>query len=96
MKAESFGGKCAKTDCINHLPDTNYWHYSLQLNTYKMILEHKYGKKVTGLYLVCLHPDNVYKNYQRIEVKVMEKEMIDLYNLRLEQVKNGTDQVKKH
>jgi CRISPR/Cas system-associated exonuclease Cas4 (RecB family) len=96
LKSESFGGKCAKTFCINHLPDSNYWHYSLQLNTYKMILEHKYGKKVTGLYLVCLHPDNVYKKYERIEVKVMDKEMTDLYNLRLEQVKNGTDQVKKH
>jgi CRISPR/Cas system-associated exonuclease Cas4 (RecB family) len=96
LKVESFGGKCAKTSCISHLPDTNYWHYSLQLNTYKMILEHKYGKKVTGLYLVCLHPDNVYKKYERIEVKVMDKEMTDLYNLRLEQVKNGTDQVKKH
>jgi CRISPR/Cas system-associated exonuclease Cas4 (RecB family) len=96
LKTESFGGKCAKTDCISHLPDSNYWHYSLQLNTYKMILEHKYGKKVTGLYLVCLHPDNVYKKYERIEVKVMDKEITDLYNLRLEQVKNGTDQVKKH
>jgi len=96
LKTESFGGKCAKTSCISHLPDSNYWHYSLQLNTYKMILEHKYGKKVTGLYLVCLHPDNVYKKYERIEVKVMDKEMVDLYALRLEQVKNGTDQVKKH
>ena len=96
LKTESFGGKCAKTDCISHLPDSNYWHYSLQLNTYKMILEHKYGKKVTGLYLVCLHPDNVYKKYERIEVKVMDKEMVDLYALRLEQVKNGTYQVKKH
>jgi hypothetical protein len=61
-----------------------------------MILEHKYGKKVTGLYLVCLHPDNVYKKYERIEVKNMDKEINDLYALRLEQVKNGTDQVKKH
>jgi len=96
LKTESFGGKCAKTACISHLPDTNYWHYSLQLNTYKMILEHKYGKKVTGLYLVCLHPDNAYKRYERIEVKFMDKEINDLYAVRLEQVKNGTDQVKKH
>jgi hypothetical protein len=31
--------KYGKTECINHLPDTNFWHYSLQLNTYKAILE---------------------------------------------------------
>jgi CRISPR/Cas system-associated exonuclease Cas4 (RecB family) len=96
LKVDSFGGKTAKTECIKHLPDSNYWHYTLQLNTYKMILEHKYGKKITGLYLVCLHPENVYKSYQRIEVKVLDKEMTAMYNYRLEQVKNGTDQVKKH
>ena len=31
--------KFALTECINHLPDTNYWHYALQLNTYKKIIE---------------------------------------------------------
>ena len=24
---------------INYIPDTNYWHYCLQLNVYKAILE---------------------------------------------------------
>jgi hypothetical protein len=67
-----------KTACIQHLPDTNFWHYSLQLNMYKMILETKYNKKVVGLFLVCLHPDNVYKKYDRIEVPFLEKEMKDL------------------
>jgi len=79
-------GKYAKTSCISHLPDTNFWHYALQLNTYKIILEHKYGKKVTNLFLVCLHPDNAYKKYDRIEVPVLETEMNDLINLRLVQV----------
>jgi hypothetical protein len=46
--------------------------------------------------LVCLHPDNVYKKYERSEVKFMDKEINDLYAVRLEQVRNGTDQVKKH
>ena len=50
--------KFSHTECIDHLPDTNFWHYSLQLNTYKAILEAKYNKKVTDLYLVCLHPNN--------------------------------------
>jgi ATP-dependent exoDNAse (exonuclease V) beta subunit len=65
---------------INHLPDTNYWHYCLQLNTYKAILELKYNKKVTDLYLVCLHPDK--KNYERIKVVNLENEIIELFNER--------------
>jgi len=75
-------GKSALTPCIAHLPDTNYWHYALQLNVYKAILEAKYGKTVTGLYLVCLHPDSPYKTYDRIEVPVLEKEIRDLFEVR--------------
>jgi hypothetical protein len=76
------GVKYSHTECIEHLPDTNFWHYSLQLNTYKTILEEKYGKKITGLYLVCLHPDNPYKTYDRIEVPFLEKEMKHLFDER--------------
>lgn len=76
----------AITPCISHLPDTNYWHYSLQLNTYKKILEDKYGKTVTGLYLVCLHPDNPTKTYERIEVPILTKEMDDLFAVRRAEV----------
>lgn len=78
--------KCAITPCIRHLPDTNFWHYALQLNTYKKILETKYGKQVTGLYLVCMHPDNPYKNYERIEVPVLESELNALFEFRRQQV----------
>ena len=49
-------GKFAVTPCISHLPDTKFWHYALQLNIYKMFLEHKYDKKVVGMFLICLHP----------------------------------------
>jgi ATP-dependent exoDNAse (exonuclease V) beta subunit len=80
--------KTAITNCISHLPDTNYWHYALQLNLYKTILEHKYGKKVTDLYLVCLHPENVYKSYQRIQVPFLDKELKDLIQIRLDQVES--------
>jgi hypothetical protein len=86
IEYENGFGKTSTTQCISHLPDTNFWHYSLQLNTYKTILEKKYGKKITGLYLVCLHPDNQYKTYDRIEVPFMEKEMSDLFELRRIQI----------
>ena len=81
-------GKMAKVDCLKHLPDTNYWHYCLQLNTYKKILEEKYEKKITGLYLICIHPDNPYKTYDRIKVPVLEKELNDLFELRRSQVED--------
>jgi ATP-dependent exoDNAse (exonuclease V) beta subunit len=81
--------KYLKTPCINHLPDTNFWHYSLQLNMYKTILETKYNKKVIGLYLVCLHPDNPYKTYDRIEVPFLEQEMRDLIDLRVFELENN-------
>ena len=79
-------GKMSTTDCIKHMPDTNFWHYSLQLNTYKKILEEKYGKKITDLYLICVHPDNPYQTYDRIKVPVLEKEMNDLFDLRRSQI----------
>ena len=72
----------ATTECIKHLPDTNYWHYSLQLNTYKYLLEKNYGKKIKEMYLVCLHPNNNNKSYQRIKVNDMKKEIDDLMELR--------------
>ena len=72
------------------MPNSNFWHYSIQLNMYKTILETKYGKKVTGLYLVRLHPNNVYKTYERIEVPFLDEEIGDLLMWWNEQQKNGT------
>lgn len=83
-------GQYAKTKCIQHLPDTNFWHYALQLNTYKRILEDKYGKTISGMFLVCLHPDNPNHNYERIEVPALNKEMDDLLNLRKSQLAKTT------
>lgn len=74
--------KYAITECINHLPDTNFWHYSLQLNTYKAILESKYGKKIKDLYLVRLHPDNQRKTYDLIKCADLSQEVSDLFELR--------------
>jgi ATP-dependent exoDNAse (exonuclease V) beta subunit len=96
IKHENGFNQFAKTDCIHHLPDSNFWHYSLQLNTYRKILEEKYNKKVTDLFLVCLHPNNHNKSYQRIPVPFLDKEINDLFELRRKQVLSGTDKIKKH
>jgi len=83
---ENMTGESALTSCISHLPNTNFWHYSLQLNVYKRILEEKYDKKVTNLCLVCLHPNN--RTYIIIDVPLLDKEMDDLFALRKMQITN--------
>jgi len=83
---ENNWNQVASNPLIQHLPHTNYWHYSLQLNTYKTILERKYGKTITRLCLVRLHPSNEAKTYDLIEVPILEKEMADLFEERAKNV----------
>ena len=73
---------------IAHIPDTNYWHYCLQLNTYKALLERCYGKRVTDLFLVCLHPINKNGSYQCIRVVDLQAEVATLFEERAKTMKN--------
>jgi ATP-dependent exoDNAse (exonuclease V) beta subunit len=57
IEYEAFGDRTATDPCLEDMPDSNFWHYSLQLNTYKAIIEAQYDKKVTKLVLVRLYPD---------------------------------------
>jgi hypothetical protein len=75
--------KFATHPAIEHLPDTNYWHYALQLNIYKYILQSKYGKTITDLYLIVLHPEA--KNYQRIKLPDLQTEVSALFEERIQQ-----------
>lgn len=74
------------TERIQHLPDTNFWHYTLQLNTYKAILERKYNKVVTKLCLVCLYPEQ--DTFKLFEVPFLEEEMNELFQLRIQELNN--------
>jgi ATP-dependent exoDNAse (exonuclease V) beta subunit len=74
--------KYAITPALEHIPDTNYWHYSLQLNTYKLILERKYGKRIRDLYLVRLHPNNPKKTYELIKCANLQTELLSLFEER--------------
>lgn len=62
---------------INHLPNSNYWHYSLQLNIYKRILEKNYDKIIDEMYLLWLHPNN--KSYIEIKVPDLSTEIDNLF-----------------
>ena len=70
---------------LDHLPNCNYWHYTLQLNTYRWFLETLYGLEVGDLYLVILHPNN--KNYRRIRLNRLEQEVLDMLDCRMRAVK---------
>ena len=65
---------------IEHIPDSNFWHYSLQLNIYKAVLERKYEKIVKDLFLVCLHPNQ--KNYQLLKCPNLQNEVQQLFDKR--------------
>jgi len=84
-KTDGFN-KFSTTECINHLPDTNFWHYALQLNIYKAIIERNYGKKVTTLMLVGLHPNNKNGDYLLFKVPHLHQEVSDLFELRKKQI----------
>lgn len=90
IKKKSYGKK-AKTSCISHLPDSNFWHYSLQLNTYKALLEKNYGKKITKMCLVCMHPNNPNKSYLRYEVPDLSNEIKSLFEYRKRQLLGGNE-----
>lgn len=72
----NYFNKFSINEKICHLPDSNYWHYALQLNYYKNILENKYNKKIRDLFLVRLHPDA--KNYELIKLPILTREINDL------------------
>jgi len=78
--------KFALTPSICHLPDSNFWHYALQLNTYKVILEQKYGKKIKNMFLVRLHPDAEEKTYELIELPNLSKDIEELFEERKKQI----------
>jgi len=79
--------KYAITPCLDTVPDTNFWHYSLQLNIYKYILEKNYGVIVSKLYLVQLHPSS--KNYNLIKVPDLTNTIILLVQDRLSKLKKN-------
>jgi hypothetical protein len=78
---EGFRGKKSSVKCINHLNDSNFWHYSLQLNIYRRILEKNYGLIVSDLRLVILHPDN--NNYICLNVSFLDDEINALFKMRV-------------
>ena len=85
-KANGFG-QFSTNKIIEDFPDSNYWHYSLQLNTYAYIIERNYKLKVKDLYIVCLHPDNQNKSYLKFKVPDLRHKVAVLFQEREKNIK---------
>lgn len=57
--------------CLSELPDANFWHYAMQLNVYRWMLQRNYGKRVVRLALVVLHPNQ--ETYKVVEVPLLDE-----------------------
>jgi hypothetical protein len=78
---------------VSHLPDANYWHYTLQLNVYRWFLETFYGLRISDMYIMIFHPDN--DNYKRYKLNRLDDEVEAMVEARLRAVKAGCKQVVK-
>jgi ATP-dependent DNA helicase PIF1 len=83
----SFDNKCGKFP-FSHLPDCNFYHYSLQLNLYRMILEKFYNEKVKDMFLCIFHPNNKDNKYIKIPIERMDKEGELLFSFRIKQLQD--------
>ena len=63
---------------LEHIQDCSYWHYALQQNLYKRIVEKCYGLKISAMHLVVLHP--IYPNYKVIDIPTMTHEIDYIVN----------------
>lgn len=58
---------------LEHIYDCSFWHYALQQNLYKYIVEKCYGLKISAMHLVVLHPH--YPTYKIINVPALPDEI---------------------
>ncbi len=67
---------------LEHIDNSPYYHYALQLSLYKFILDRNYGIKVDKLRLGIFHP--TYNKPYLLEVPYLENEIDTIFNLRSE------------
>jgi len=58
---------------LEHIPDISFYHYALQQNLYKYILEKNYGIHVSKMHIVIFHP--IYDGYKLYDIPNMSKEV---------------------
>lgn len=63
---------------LEHIPDTRFYHYAVQQNLYRYILETNYGLTINNMYIVVLH--HQFDSYQKYEIPRMDKEIKIIIN----------------
>jgi len=77
IKLFSFNNESA-LDPINHIPNSNYWHYALQLNIYKYILQKNYDIIIDKLHIVVFHEN--FNNFLDYELPCLQNEVKSMMN----------------
>ena len=86
IKKDDNYGKYGIIESTKCYPDTNFWHYSVQLSLYSYILFTKYNIDTrNNLYIVCLHPNQT--NYEFHKISYLDNVISDIKNIRLKQLK---------
>ncbi|MBQ9585788.1 MAG: hypothetical protein IJR20_07300 [Muribaculaceae bacterium] len=74
---------------LEHIADCSYWHYALQQNLYKLMVEKCYGLKISAMHLVVLH--HSYDTYHVIEIPDMPHEIDHIVNELMQKQLNQTN-----
>ena len=80
IKKTNSNNETALLPMMDYIPNSNYWHYTLQLNIYKAMLERNYNITIDSLYLVIIYPEN--KNYIKLCVPIMTELINELFMYR--------------
>lgn len=64
---------------LTHIADSNYWHYALQLNCYKAIIERNYELKIDEMKIAIFHPKN--KKYLLYSIPNLQKEIKQMFSV---------------
>lgn len=90
-RTKPFSSKSSKDNVgfgpFSSIPNTNIWHYSLQLNIYKYLLEKNYNKTITSMKLCRLHPNS--RSFQLVDIKNMTEQVELLLGIRKQQIEKG-------
>ena len=89
LKLKCFNYKDKGYYPVNDIPNTNSYHYFLQLYLYKYLLEKNYDIKIEGLYLCQLYPTR--GTYKILEAINMEKHIEEILRIRKMQINNNID-----
>ncbi len=63
---------------LEHVPDISFYHYAIQQNLYKYILEKNYGIKIANMYIVVMHSN--FSTYYKYPIPKLDKEIKTIIN----------------